>query len=704
MHECETLDDYLTRFGPLLGQQAQRSMAPLHVPGRDSAELPRFNRSPFEPQAHVITASVKALRRQKALLMVGEMGTGKTLMGMAAVHAHAAGKPYQALVFCPGQLCKKWEREIKNTIPGAQVRQIRSFRDLLEFPRTVKQPTWSIISRDRAKLGAKWRPAFIMKHGQALCPDCGQPAMDKKRTLISPKQLARKKHTCLATVTDPVTGQERECGAALWQYTREINRWEPARYIQKRLRGVFDYLILDEVHEEKGANTAQANAAGSLVAACKKVIALTGTLIGGYAEHLRPLLFRMCPRTLVEEGFRWNQVTAFSERYGRIETKIIERDGGGVENRMSRGGTTKVKTVRPGIMPTLFGRHLIGNTVFLSLEEVADNLPELREIVEPVAMDDETAREYRRIERHITAALKQMVVRGDRRLLGTMLNTLLAYPDHPYGWEAVGYWDRDDDGNKLRFHEVTQPKNLHSTTIRPKERKLIELVQREKDEGRQSWVFVQLTDKRDVAGRLERLLSAQGLSVKVLRSSVPLAQREEWIAEHGPEADIVISHPKLVETGLDLFDKGGRHNFSTLIFYETGYNTFTLRQASRRSWRIGQQLSCRVIYLYYEGTMQERAMTLMGRKLTAAQAVEGRFSSDGLAALAGDDGSVEMALAKSLAERLDDLDAQRAWSKLGESNVVVDEAEGSETFLPSEPDDDEAVLESPVAAGFLFAC
>ena len=42
--------------------------------------------------------------------------------------------------------------------------------------------------------------------------------------------------------------------------------------------------------------------------------------------------------------------------------------------------------------------------------------------------------------------------------------------------------------------------------------------------------------------------------------------------------------------------------------------------------------------------MQERAMTLMGRKLTAAQAVEGRFSSNGLAALAGDGDSVELAI------------------------------------------------------------
>ena len=60
-------------------------------------------------------------------------------------------------------------------------------------------------------------------------------------------------------------------------------------------------------------------------------------------------------------------------------------------------------------------------------------------------------------------------------------------------------------------------------------------------------------------------------------------------------------------------------------FYETGYNLFTLRQASRRSWRIGQKEACRIVYFYYEGTMQDRAMALMGKKLTAAQALEGIF-------------------------------------------------------------------------------
>ena len=209
------------------------------------------------------------------------------------------------------------------------------------------------------------------------------------------------------------------------------------------------------------------------------------------------------------------------------------------------------------------------------------------------------------------------------------------------------------------------PPDLDGSVVRPKERSLLELVREERLYERQTWVFVQMTNKHDVAGRLERLLRMDGLWARVLRSSVPLAKRESWIAKHAPGADVMISHPKLVETGLDLFDKGGKHNFPTLLFYETGYNLFTLRQAGRRAWRIGQREDCRVYYLYYEGTMQERAMTLMGKKLAASEAIEGKFSSEGLASLVGDGDSVEMALARSLAEELDDLDASREWKKVG---------------------------------------
>ena len=94
-------------------------------------------------------------------------------------------------------------------------------------------------------------------------------------------------------------------------------------------------------------------------------------------------------------------------------------------------------------------------------------------------------------------------------------------------------------------------------------------------------MYVQMTGKRNVQPRLKKLLEARGLKVGVLRADdVEPIEREEWIAKHGREFDVMISHPQLVSTGLDLFSKRqGGHNYSTLVFYETGYNLFTMRQA-----------------------------------------------------------------------------------------------------------------------------
>jgi hypothetical protein len=597
--------------------------------------------------------------------------THNTIMGMSAAHAHANGHPYRALVFCPGTLTPKWQRELESTVPGAQVTVIESWRDLTALDRSTSPvgPEWYVIARDRAKLGACWRPAFTVRHGDGYlrCPSCGRRLVDKDGVARTAEELGRKRSFCDHAIDgDGVTAAG--CGEALWQNTREIDRYEPALYIKKHLRGHFGYLILDEVHEEKGANTAQANAAGALIAACRKVIALTGTLVGGYAEHLRPLLFRLAAGSLVEEGLSWENAMPFSERYGRIETRITERSGVGRDddslgddNRMSRGGskTNKTKHVRPGIMPPLFGRHLLDKAVFLSLAEVADNLPELEEECLGVAMDAELRREYEAIENDLREAIKPMLLKGDKRLLGTMLQTLLAYPDLPFDWAPVGYKSGEDG-----WVTVTVPKDLDRGTIRPKEQALIELCRKEKAAGRKVWVYVQYTDRHDVQARVAELLEAAGLTVGTLRSSVALAKREAWIAKNAPKVDVIVSHPKLVETGLDFFDKVGTYNVPTVVFYETGYNLFTLRQAARRAWRVGQKERCKVVYLYYEGTMQEKAMALMGKKMQAALALEGTFSEDGLAALAGEDGgSAEMALAKSLAEKIDLGDVRHAWGR-----------------------------------------
>ena len=86
---------------------------------------------------------------------------------------------------------------------------------------------------------------------------------------------------------------------------------------------------------------------------------------------------------------------------------------------------------------------------------------------------------------------------------------------------------------------------------------------------------------------------------------------------------MVVCHPKLVETGLDLLA------FPTLYFYQTGYSLHTLRQASRRSWRIGQKLPVRVKFLTYKGTMQETCLRLMGRKMLVALMMEASSRAKG---------------------------------------------------------------------------
>jgi len=667
---------YLEKYGKLLGEQAAAATRPLHTPGKDAVLEMTLLRKPFEPQAHCIAAGVKALRRQRAILVCGEMGTGKTLMGQLIAHGHAGGKPYRGIILCPGHLVPKWQREITETIPDAKTYRIEHVRDLVKLPRG-KKPTgveWFVISKDRAKLEPKWRAAFVMRRGEEVprCPRCGKELLRENKGKdkdecpglpIMPGDMAKKRLDCPT------------CKEPLWTFTREPWRWAPATYIHRRMKGFFNYLVLDEVHELKGAaDVAQANAAGSLAASADKVIALTGTLTGGKVEDLRPLLFRLCPVSLIREGYSWSEATSFAEKYGLIETRISSHSGGS-ENRQSKGRASRSTTriVKPGIMPALFGRHLVDKTIFLGLKEMAENLPEFNERIQPAYLDDAQQAAYGKISGALQAAVRDLIRQcgpgGAMKILGPMLNCLMAWPDYPFDWSLVGYTDREG-----AFHPVVKPANLDRKIIRPKERLLLDTIHSERAEGRQVWVFCEYTDKIPVLKRLAELSAAEGLKTETLFSSVDQSKREDWIAKHGKNADVVFSHPGLVKTGLDLFDKRGNHNFSTLIFYETGWSAFTMRQAARRSWRIGQTLLCKVLYLYYSGTAQEHCLELIGRKIAASEALEGKFTSEGMAAMAGEDSSVQMALAKNLADNIGTTNASRSWQKVGavsESTVAI---------------------------------
>jgi len=81
--------------------------------------------------------------------------------------------------------------------------------------------------------------------------------------------------------------------------------------------------------------------------------------------------------------------------------------------------------------------------------------------------------------------------------------------------------------------------------------------------------------------------------------------------------DALICNPRLVETGLDLIQ------FSTVIYYEIEFSLYTLWQSLRRVWRLGQTQPVKAIFCVYNSAMESMALSLMGRKMKAAQLVYG---------------------------------------------------------------------------------
>ena len=193
-------------------------------------------------------------------------------------------------------------------------------------------------------------------------------------------------------------------------------------------------------------------------------------------------------------------------------------------------------------------------------------------------------------------------------------------------------------------HPLVQVPPLSEDRVYPKEQALLDLVAAERQAGRRVLVYVTHTGTRDITGRLHALLTRHGARVAVLKAdAVKPDRREAWVAERVQEGlDVLVCHPRLVQTGLDLLD------FPTVCWYETDYSVYTLRQASRRSWRIGQTQPVQVVYLAYRQTLQADALTLVAKKLQSSLAVEGELPEDGLATYGDDGDDLLLALARQI--------------------------------------------------------
>ncbi len=233
---------------------------------------------------------------------------------------------------------------------------------------------------------------------------------------------------------------------------------------------------------------------------------------------------------------------------------------------------------------------------------------------------DEMTVEDKEMEKTLTRVLRSDR-RTARKILSAYLNLLTVYPDQPYAQPPILH---PIDGYPI----VTPPDLADFDTSFAKEEKTLEIVKDKVSQGGRVIVYTSWT-RTDSQDKLLKLLREAGIRADVLLPKITPEKREEWVEKRvSAGLQVLITNPKCVETGLDL------NAFITLIFYSMGYNLFTLRQASRRSWRINQTAPRVEVYLlYYANTMQAKAMKLMASKLAVAGIIEGTFSDEGLAAM-----------------------------------------------------------------------
>ncbi|MDD5395016.1 MAG: DEAD/DEAH box helicase [Thiothrix sp.] len=747
-----SLADFVKDFGTALRDAVDQQNPPIFhpenaCPARD-AVMDGLLRKPFPAQREAVQALSALLfgQGEKAAIMNGEMGTGKTMVAICtAAVAQAEGYP-RTLVICPPHLVYKWRREIKDTVPNARVwvlngadtlARLLQLREMVKTGRNHDAPEYFVMGRVRMRMGYEWKHAFAHKldsgrfpetgefYARKLlaCPKCGTVYRDAEGQVFgSERGLPDKRLACNHKHVDD-NGVEHACGEQLWTLVRKgqlkgqrklvtdalkqlptigdktaqrlidtfgeemlgsmlsdnihefvnlmdengqlvfndrqaerIERslgkteisfgqggYQPTEFIKRQLPdGYFSLLVTDEAHEFKNGDSAQGQAFGVLAAKARKVLLLTGTLMGGYADDLFHLLWRANPRRMIEDGYKYRNrslggaVMGFMRDHGILKDVFKSTTGG--SHKTSRGEKDSQRTSKaPGFGPTGICRFILPYTVFLKLKDIGgDVLPPYKEHYVEVGMDGEQRNAYEGFSKELTQVMKKALAKGDTTLLGVVLNALLRWPETCF---------RDETVYHPRTREVlaSVPQLYGADELTPKEQKLLEICKSEKAKGRRVLVYTSYTGKQDTAQRLKVLLSAAGLKTDVLRSSVSTETREDWILDRVDRGiDVLVCNPELVKTGLDLLE------FPAIVFLQTGYNVYTLQQAARRSWRIGQRLDVDVYYLGYAETAQTACLALMAEKIAVSQSTSGDMPDSGLDSLNPNGDSVEVALARRM--------------------------------------------------------
>ena len=627
-----------------------------------------------------------------SLSKIGSTALGALHGLWAAQKKDGEGKSF-GIVMCPSHVTKKWVREIGETLPDTYAMVVHSITDLDRLYALYEQgdkSVYAVFSKERARDGYMRYPAVRWnKRCRAfLCPDCGaviemEISEDRAHYTVSADQFFfqrehKKNHVCpkcgtpLWSAVNPDRRMEwvkigeygwvHRYGAEahlqrtknahvcdqLAQIAQDPDGYYPVRgaqrryplstYIKKKLHGRIGSFLCDELHEYNNAS-GQGDAMAELYGASKLFVGMTATLINGYSSGIFHLLYRIVPGLMLKDGKQYGSPGDFDAEYGVVENAYETRDAEYNANRRASKRKTRTRQL-PGVSPLVFSRFLLEYTAFLSLSDMGKDLPSYEEI--PVALDmpEDVGRCYQAVQNVL-----QKVLKNDRKaaqkILSAYLNLLTVYPDQPY--------DQPEVIHPITGMPIVTPKSCGDfSRLFPKEEKVLELVRQKTANGERVLIYTSWT-RTDSQQKLLKLLQENGYRTEILAPQIATEKREEWVDKRVKNGlQVLITNPRCVETGLDL------NAFTTIIFYSMSYNLFTLRQASRRSWRINQTAPKVEVYmLYYADTLQAKAMKLMASKLAVAGIIEGTFSEEGLAAMS-DVKDLTSQMAKELAAGIRD--------------------------------------------------
>lgn len=727
--KVEPLSKFMHKYGDQLGAHILSTYRPLYnfdptpqesavldTLGTKRKPLPGQEKAGLLPtQRHIAAAVARVIKKIGVGNVQGEMGVGKTAISTGVLDLLDA---YPAIVLCPPHLVPKWIREIEGTIPNARamelsrigrnsdypgdVNDVRHFLQLCQEGKLGKKPV-AVIAHTSAKYGAGWEHAVVRKmfvdeeDGQRFealsCPDCGAPIQIDLpggfvTTATTIDELGDKRSFCKAEIKGyELDGNgrrardehgnsvwsKRVCGAPLFQFTGR--RWAIADYISNHAKGKFKLLIADEVHQFQAKASDRGVAFHQLVEATQYALTLTGTFFGGKSTSIFWLLHRL--NAGVRKDFAFNDEKRWARLYGVLEmtrqkkraTEDDDEDGFTGNRRYQNQAKEK-----PGISPAIVN-WLLDTTVFLSLKDLGLSLPPYAEEVVTFAMTDEQGRQYRSMEKK----LRDLAIKN-RRYLSSWLQWTLARPNSAFRDEMVEIDEVDRKGEIVRRKQLMELPAVVGDETMPKEGWLVDFCRSERQQGRKVLIYLRQTGTRDIQDRILQILRDGGVRAEVLTSGVNPRKREEWIARRAVGLDALVVNPRLVETGLDLIA------FSSVVFAEIEYSLYTLWQAVRRVWRLGQTKHVKAIFSVYSEAMEARALALMGQKMKAAQLLYG--DEVGGAIVPEEDGDILMKLAREALASADLPDLQSLFADevvVSNSPIVGPTAPNTPLPVPDAP-------------------